>query len=329
MKIASGGDGSAIAVDASRVYFTGSSGLMSVPVGGGSVTTLAPGANGPFALDATRVYYSTSTGVMSVPLAGGTPTQLGLYPALAITVNAKGVCWTTSLGEVVSVPLPDATSLDDGGALDDAGDPDAGAPPPPPPTTLVPAGKYQSAGIVADATSVFWTTQGSLGSAGGYAPGSGAVMRFDFPAIASDDAGAPDPGDDGGGSSAAVVAASQNQPFAITLDSANVYWTTAGTNANAYADGAVMRAPLAGGAPVAIATSQSYPYGLALDATHVYWASYGSGQSTGALMAAPIAGGAPERRSRRGIVPPTFVAVDADSIYWTTSKGDILKATPK
>ena len=49
-------------------------------------------------------------------------------------------------------------------------------------------------------------------------------------------------------------------------------------------------------------------------------ATYGTGHDTGALMAAPTAGGTPEALET-GVASPTFMAVDADSIYWTTSKG--------
>jgi len=319
--LASGGSGTAIAVDSTSVYFSGSAGLMRVPIGGGAAATLAPGANGAIAVDTKNVYYSTAAGVMSVLVGGGAPKKIGTYAAAGITSNGEGVCWTAVNGYVVSVPVPidpAAVPVSDGGT--DDGGIDAGAPPPPP-TTLALSEDYPT-GIMAAATAVYWTTSGTLANGGGFAPLSGTVMRFAF-ADLPEDGGAP-PADGG----TTTIATGQNYPLAVTADTANVYWTASGTSANSYADGTVMKAPALGGTPTALASAQGFPYGIASDATNVYWANNDNGGSAGAVMSVPIAGGTPVTLAA-GLKGPTFLAVDGTSVYWTTAAGMVMKATPK
>jgi hypothetical protein len=316
--LASGGGGTAIAVDGTSVYFAGQAGLQRVPIGGGAVATLASGANGAVAVDAKNAYYSTAQGVMSVPLVGGAPRKLGLYPANGITSNTKGVCWTAVNGDVVSVPVPDES---DGGTMDggasDGGD-DAGLLPLD--ATTLAANQDYPAGLIADSTAVYWTTSGTLASGGGFAPRTGTVMRFAFSALA-EDGGASDAG-------ATAIATAQSYPFAITADATNVYWTASGTVGAGYADGEVMKAPVTGGTPTALASGQSFPYGIAADSANVYWANNANAAAGGTLMSVPIGGGAAVTLVS-GVEGPTYVAVDATSVYWTTSAGAIMKATPK
>jgi hypothetical protein len=321
VSLGSGGSGQAIAVSSANVYFAGSAGLLSVPLAGGKVTTVASGANGAVAVDAKNVYFATPQGVKSIPLAGGDPTRLGRDAAEGITSNGQGVCWTDINGDIVSVPVPAVSAagvVDDGGAGDGGlGD---GAGPVPRATTLAQSSDNPT-GIVASASALYWTTSGTVASGGGFTPLSGSIMRFafsDFP----EDGGVPA---DGG---VTTIASSQNYPLAIAVDANNVYWTASGTTANSFADGAVMKAPAAGGAPVTIAAAQAFPYGIAVDGTNVYWANSGSNGSAGTIMSAPIAGGAPVTIAS-GLTGPTYVAVDGTSVYWTTSGGAVMKATPK
>ncbi len=136
----------AIAVDATNVYWTGSSGtVMKVPVNGGTPATLASSQDQPeaIAVDGTSVYWtngvSPNGAVMKMPLNGGTPTTLAASqndPA-AIAVDSTSVYWTTSLGgTVMKVSL-------DGGT-----------------TTLLVSGQNSPQDIAVDATSVYWTTHG-------------------------------------------------------------------------------------------------------------------------------------------------------------------------
>ncbi len=97
-----------LAVDAKSVYWTnagtqangyGDGSVMSVPIGGGTVVTLATGQNNPYgiAVDADTVFWTTLGGtVMSVPIGGGAANTLAsgqLFP-LAIARDPASVYWT-------------------------------------------------------------------------------------------------------------------------------------------------------------------------------------------------------------------------------------------
>jgi hypothetical protein len=170
-----------IAVDATNVYWMnqGTSGradgyarLMTVPIKGGTPTTLASAdrmaASGGIAVDAKSVYWvysmwiyaaapggggvfsgpSTCTGtVVKVPIAGGAPTTLAsgqFCPGGQIAVDATAVYWVTD-GSVMAVPLAGGT-----------------------PITLA-SGQNANGGLAIDATSVYWTV--------GTADGDGAVLK--------------------------------------------------------------------------------------------------------------------------------------------------------
>ena len=90
----------------------------------------------------------------------------------------------------------------------------------------------------------------------------------------------------------------------IALDAANVYWTNG--------DGAVRRAPIAGGPSVTLATAQSGPTGIAVDATNAYVANKGSGT----IVKIPLAGGAPVTLASSQ-PNPHALAIDGANVYWT------------
>jgi len=114
----SGPDGPAlvggIAVDAARVYWTSSGpsqmsastdgvvAVLSVPLGGGTITTLTTLALGPgsnaigFALGTAGVYWTSSAEVLSVALGGGAVTTLAPAPGVigGVAVDSTSVYWT-------------------------------------------------------------------------------------------------------------------------------------------------------------------------------------------------------------------------------------------
>jgi hypothetical protein len=71
--------------------------------------------------------------------------------------------------------------------------------------------------------------------------------------------------------------------------SADVYWTS--TDSNGGANGAVMKAPLAGGTPLVLASGQSKPGSIAVDARNVYWMTTDIAGGAGAIMRIPLGGG--------------------------------------
>lgn len=102
------------------------------------------------------------------------------------------------------------------------------------------------------------------------------------------------------------VACDQMSVANVVVDASYVYWTTS------VANGAVMRAPVGGGAPSVLAGGQSLPGGLTLDAVNIYWGNQGSKD----IMMAPLGGGAPVVMAS-GQESPRSLAVDATHVYWT------------
>jgi hypothetical protein len=117
---------------------------------------------------------------------------------------------------------------------------------------------------------------------------------------------------------AQLLAMGPRWPVAVAMDATHVYWTTSGN------EGAVMRAPLAGGDPEMIAANQSWPSAIAVDATSVYWASGGT------LTKAPLAGGMATRLVPQQLqVDAKAIALDGEHLYVAASgendRGTVLR----
>jgi hypothetical protein len=160
------GDGTGtIAVDATSVYWTDTDNdfdsVRKVPLGGGTVKTLAQGSYGSgrsIAVDASSVYWTTSARaagdwrdgtVMKVPIEGGSPTVLASAQATprSIAVDSTSVYWTTA-----ATP---AGGYADGGVMKAPREGGLA-------TTLV-SGQPDPCGIAVDATSVYWLdSEGSV-----------------------------------------------------------------------------------------------------------------------------------------------------------------------
>jgi hypothetical protein len=82
---------------------------------------------------------------------------------------------------------------------------------------------------------------------------------------------------------------------------------------------AVMKVPMAGGAPIPLASAGLNTTGIAVDAESVYWTDDGdlSGPN-GKVMKVPIAGGAPVTLVS-GQDDPQAIALDGTNVYWTTA----------
>jgi len=216
-----------IAVAAGVVYWTDifSGTVMSVPTSGGAPTLLAAAQNQPvgIAVDSTSVYWTTWAGgaVMKAPVGGGTPVVLadaqGQPGPLAI--DGANLYWADGTGEIVKLPLA-------------GGDP------------VVLARGQSAVDVAVDAANVYWANAGVTAGSGSLVAvplGGGEIVTLasgmtDPEYLASDGASlyvstgdvellkiAPASG------AVTVVGLSsaclREDPFAIALAGAHVYWT--------------------------------------------------------------------------------------------------------
>lgn len=102
-----------IAVSSTTVFWTttdGTDAVMSVPIGGGTLTPFALGSTGefsPIAIDADNLYWSTDTATYQEPLAGGQALSIGPAPA-ALAVDDSYVYFALNgspTGSIVRVPI--------------------------------------------------------------------------------------------------------------------------------------------------------------------------------------------------------------------------------
>jgi hypothetical protein len=265
-----------IAVDGAAVYWAESEGsaVKKVPLAGGPVTVLVaacPSFPWGLALDAGHVYAALDGGaILRVAKAGG--------PFENVV--------TLSSDDQLQDLLADATRLYwDYANLDRV---DVAALPSGATSTLATDEGADGAGLTMDATYVYWASGAAIKRApktGG--PGVTVVTPAGAPvAIAVDatraywllDGAVWAAALDGG---ATIKLASLPNPFFwlgewLTVDDAGVYVAFSATSFSAH-DGAVVRIPLAGGAPVVLASGVVRPSAITVDASHVYWTDTGLG----------------------------------------------------
>lgn len=290
------------------------------------------------AVDATSVYWTDSLGgvVMRVPLAGGTATTLAHVPGVSsLTLDATSVYFSNqdfSDGGVNSVPLQ-------GG-----------------PTTVISSGIPLPAGLVVDATRVYWAQAESaatdrlvfsvasaplaggmpstlFSSAQSYSPASGdpqglalvgGQLLWGAPGLVST------PID--GGATVTLNATLSDSPASLVADATSVYFTTVAPGADTPV-GQLLQMGLGGGTPIVL--DMAVPAGgIAVDNASVYYSGFASDScdaspcAARAIMKVPIGGGS---RVAVATVPYTqylAIAVDATSVYFGTASG-IFKITPK
>jgi hypothetical protein len=129
--------------------------------------------------------------------------------------------------------------------------------------------------------------------------------------------GAPDSAFDAGAPQPVLLASGQSQPYAIAIDSADVYWTNVGDPGQSYHDGSIARVSKDGGAVVVIASAQNSPTSLALNSDGIYWTDQGyepSGSPTGIFMA--LHSGGPAKALVMGEHAPTSIALADGDVYW-------------
>jgi len=270
------GNTPAVAVDATRVYWVtdpAKGAVLSIPLGGGTPTTLA--SNQSYGLGITvsnGVVYWTDNGtgaVMQEPVGGGTISTFGTGGYVwGVAASATSVYWasaSTGTGGTITGKAIGGTSQ-----------------------FLVASGQNQSQWLALDSTSVYWTDWGQCPSDGGTcngavvkaplaggAPTTLAAGRGQPTGIATDGTNVywADSNNHallsvpvGGGSITTV--ASGGTPIAVAIDASFVYWTS-------YATASILKAPLgSSGQAVTLVSSLNSPQAIAVDGTSVYWATY-------------------------------------------------------
>ena len=217
------------------------------------------------------------------------------------------------------------------------------------PTTLASDQDFPS-NILADGTSVYWTTW-SMGSGGElFMMGNASIMRASpdgsktsavlsvelyperlpvYGEIAVDassvywayEGKVDDDYVDGAvlavslaDGSATTLASGQQRPYRVAADASSVYFVNRGPTSNDRRDISLNKVPLHGGPVTALDVGSASHVDIALDATNIYWCS----QSDGTVMKLPLGAGAPVTIAS-GQSYPTWIAVDATSVYWSNS----------
>jgi hypothetical protein len=324
------------ALDGASVFWTERSSVgysvMRAPLRGGPARTVVMSARRAVALGGGRVFLNSGNGVIAMAaadVAAAAPFQgFGRNIAASASDVYVGTCDGT-FGSVLDLPTSGAapTTLAAVGCMNDLALAAA---------TLFGAsiGGAKGGGVVVAAGIWAWPLGGARGLplVGGATSGAVDGGAGDGGIEGARDAGAADAAPADGASGDAADAAPPYTPYApvgVVADATHVYWTERGLGIAIPSDGAVMKMPLAGGAPEVLVGGLHGPGDLALDGDTLYWAS-----TDGRIAKVNVAGGPPTVLAT-GQVDPLNVTVDATAVYWTNrggvgaAEGAVLRLTPK
>jgi hypothetical protein len=109
-----------------------------------------------------------------------------------------------------------------------------------------------------------------------------------------------------------LIATSESEPTALAVDDESVYWTE---------EGAVMKAPTAGGGAPTMLAPAHWPVAIAVNGANAYWTEIQStdvpNSQDGRVMRVPLQGG-PAVAIASDQSHPVGIALDATNLYWAT-----------
>jgi hypothetical protein len=251
-----------LALSATTLAFTYSNAVLTVPVGGGTPTTIGCGASTPseVALDAANVYFTTFDGnVMKAPIGGATATTLasGQVSPGPLVVDAKYVYWTNAgpfatgyAGSVGKVAIAGGSAV-----------------------TVLASGLDEPTAIAIDANNVYFgtaddSTLWSVPLAGGTPTSLAAAEDTSTIVVRGSNlyvgtlSGLLELPLTGGPATTNV-----NVGAVFAMDTTSLYWTT---------PTGVLTSPIAGGKVSALASGQSGPLAIAVGPSNVYWVTNGT-----------------------------------------------------
>ncbi len=157
---------------------------------------------------------------------------------------------------------------------------------------------------------VYWTNYDAAANSGNASGSGGAIMSVPT-----------------SGGTPTTVVPDQDYPWAITVDSNNIYWTNydndGAVSGGTTEMGTVLQSSLNGGNVITLASTLEDPYGIAVDASNVYFTTYAGGR----VKKVPIGGGSVTVLAEN-LNNPCYLAVIGGNLYWTNYGDGTVQTIP-